>query len=86
MTRYATRQLFGIDVSASICVLPRAVRIGSDPSNSPARKSLVYIQRRLTDVVDSDSGSVAVLFSDAFVIKITDQPAGSPVMFLLCIF
>jgi len=74
VTRYATRQLFGIDVSASICVDPRAVRIGSDPRRSPARRSFVYSQRRETDVVDSDSGSglgsdpVAVLFSDVLVI------------------
>jgi len=94
MTRYASRQLFGIDVSASICVDPRAVKIGSDPSNNPARRSLVYTQRRETDVVDSDSGSdsgsdsdsVAVLFSDVLVIDVTNQPTGSPVMFFLYIF
>jgi len=48
----------------------------------------VYSQRRETDVVDSDSesGSVAVLFSDVLVIDVTDQPAGSPVMLFLAIF
>jgi len=70
MTRYATRQLFGIDVSASTCVDPRAVRIGSDARRSPARRSFVNTQRRLTDVVDSElePDSAAVLFSDVLVI------------------
>jgi len=86
MTRYASRQLFGIDVNASICVLPRPVKIGSDPRRSPARRSFVYSQRRETDVVDSDLGSVAVLFSDVLLIQITDQPSDSPIMFLLTVF